>query len=266
MRKGLLVTQEWNALWRRYADSAERNPAQAFRREQILRALSAADDGSRQRLLDIGCGQGDFCREAAGFFPHWEIRGIDISASGLAFAKSKCPQGQFYQADLMDPGALPPWREWASCVVCSELLEHVEDPATVVANIHTLMQPGGRLVVTVPSGPRTQFDLHIGHLRHFTAGALRVLLATQGLEPVIVLKLGFPFFNLYRLVVLASGRRVISEAARGGQSMSLLARTSMAVFRFLFRWNARSWGPGWQLLAIARRTGSGENLKTGPAE
>jgi len=249
------MTQEWNALWRSYAGSAECNPAQAFRREQIRHLLGSLEDGSPQRLLDIGCGQGDFCREVAGAFPAWDVRGLDISDSGLAMARDKSPRGTFCQADLMDAGALPAWQGWASRAVCSEMLEHVQDPATVLANIRTLMAPGGLLVITVPAGPRTQFDLHIGHLRHFTTEGLASLLASQGLQPVRIQRCGFPFFNLYRLVVLLSGRRVITEATHAQQNLSWPARTAMAAFRFLFRFNARTWGPGWQLVALARCPG-----------
>jgi len=247
------MTQEWNALWRSCAATAESNPAQAYRRELVFRALAEGEDGAPQRLLDLGCGQGDFGREVTALFPHWAFRGIDISASGLDYARSKSPGALFHQADLMEPAAMPPWAGWATRVVCTEVLEHVEDPGRVLANVRPLMAPGALLLVTVPSGPRTAFDLHIGHLRHFTAKSLGDLLTEQGFEPLAVRRCGFPFFNLYRLVVLLSGRRVIAEAGRAGQPMSFAARTTLALFRFLFRCNARKWGPGWQLVAMARR-------------
>lgn len=38
-------------------------------------------------------------------------------------------------------------------VVCSEVLEHIDDYQAVIANVHTTLKPGGRFVVTVPHDP-----------------------------------------------------------------------------------------------------------------
>ena len=40
-------------------------------------------------------------------------------------------------------------------------------------NAAALLAPGAKVVVTVPGGPRSAFDKHIGHCRHFTAAAAR---------------------------------------------------------------------------------------------
>ena len=63
---------------------------------------------------------------------------------------------------------------------------------------------------------------------------------------------GFPFFNLYKLVVLLRGRRLVEEA-RAGASMasSPAARLVAAAFRALFALNLRRTPWGWQLLAVA---------------
>jgi len=69
-----------------------------------------------------------------------------------------------------------------------------------------------------------------------------------------VSRAGFPFFNLYRVLVIARGRKLIAAVesgamAGGGRGLEKLA---MRGFRFLFRFNrADSW-LGWQLVALAR--------------
>lgn len=243
------MRQDWTELWARYATSASINPAQAFRRKLIAMFLGVSGNA---RLLDVGCGQGDLSAELKALYPQLEILGLDISITGLAESARKVPQGHFHQADLMHPVALgPAWAQWASMAVCSELLEHVEQPQRVLSNIRPLLAPGARLVVTVPAGPMSAFDHHIGHLRHFTARELETLLRDAGFKVEQVWRAGFPFFNLYRLIVILRSHRLIQDVASDG-TMPWIARFTMRCFSWLFRMNAIRFGPGWQLVAIAR--------------
>ena len=59
------------------------------------------------------------------------------------------------------------------------------------------------------------FDKHIGHRRHFTPERLRQLLLDAGLQVESLNGAGFsPFFNLYRLTVVARGKKLIDDARR----------------------------------------------------
>jgi hypothetical protein len=71
---------------------------------------------------------------------------------------------------------------------------------------------GARVVITVPGGPRSAFDRHIGNHRHFTPDLLRRVIRDAGLQTREVFAAGFPFFNLYRLAVIARGQRVVDDA------------------------------------------------------
>ena len=50
---------DWDRHWRDYADTAEQNPAQNYRREIILSLLDITGAGEDSRIIDIGSGQGD---------------------------------------------------------------------------------------------------------------------------------------------------------------------------------------------------------------
>ena len=95
--------------------------------------------------------------------------------------------------------------------MCSEVLEHVAEPVRLLRNAKSLLAPGCRVIVTVPGGPRSAFDRHIGHHRHFTAADLRGVLTDAGFAVERVHRAGFPFFNLYKLAVIARGRRLIAD-------------------------------------------------------
>jgi hypothetical protein len=164
------------------------------------------------------------------------------------------PNARFVQTDLLrrqTPGELAGWGTHATC---SEVLEHVDRPEWLLHNAAAYLARGARLVVTVPGGPRTAFDRHIGHRRHFTATSLRTVLERAGFAVERVEAAGFPFFNLYRLVVWARGRRLIDDVRGGAASAGASAATAVqAVFRPLFRFNLPNTPFGWQLVAVARK-------------
>jgi 2-polyprenyl-3-methyl-5-hydroxy-6-metoxy-1,4-benzoquinol methylase len=246
----MAAADDWDEHWRGLADSAALNPAQAMRR-RLVRALLGADAGAPSvRILDVGCGQGDLVAELRRRLPGAELGGLDTSREGLEVARAKVPGAWFERRDLLRSGSPEPDRAgWATHAVCSEVLEHVDDPVALLANARAYMAPGCRLVVTVPGGPMSAFDRHIGHRRHHTAASLRELLAAAGLEVERSTGAGFPFFNLYRLVVVLRGERMVGDAAG---TPSRAARLAMAAFRALLSLPAPYGRWGWQRVAVAR--------------
>jgi SAM-dependent methyltransferase len=246
---------EWDDHWEAFAGSGSLNPAQGFRRRLVLSLLVLGR--GPVRVLEIGSGQGDLSAELAARYPRAELRGIDYSRTGIEIASRKVPGATFIRHDLAGAAA-PPARliGWATHAVCSEVLEHVDDPARLLRTIGRCLAPGGRLVVTVPGGPMSAFDRHIGHRRHFTAPDLERLLAGAGYEVARVVATGFPFFNLYRLVVIARGRRLATDvAAREGAPASPAARAAMAVFRGLLAVTVPGARGGWEIAGVAQAPG-----------
>ena len=90
------------------------------------------------------------------------------------------------------------------------------------------------------------FDRHIGHRKHYAPEELRCLLERAGFRVERASGAGYPFFDLYRRVVIARGSRLIDDVSRGP---SPAARIVMRVFDALFHLNSRS--RGWQTFAIA---------------
>src|SRR5690606_32387947 len=145
---------------------------------------------------------------------------------------------------------------WATHAVCSEVLEHVDDPAAFLREARRLLAEDARLVVTVPGGPMSAFDRHIGHRQHFTRASIRRVLEGAGFEVERTWLSGFPFFNLYRLTVIARGERLVRDVESGGRGpTSRLADGVMAAFRGVFRLNLGDSRFGWQVVALARKTG-----------
>lgn len=126
----------------------------------------------------------------------------------------------------------------------------IESYAPTDKNARPYMADGCQLVVTVPGGPRSQFDVHIGHREHFSPARLHQVLTEAGFKVEYATGAGFPFFNLYRSLVVLRGSRLIAEAS---EKPGLLLRVTSALFRILFRLNISRSSLGWQTLAVARK-------------
>ena len=241
---------DWEQHWDHFAESAEANPAQRYRTRLIFSKLSLGS--TPVRLVDIGSGQGDFAAQVRRRSPRTEVVGIELSEAGCTIARDKVPDATFLQRNLMVSGERPPvrFRNWATHAVCSEVLEHVDRPDLLLTSAAAYLAPGCRLVITVPGGPMSAFDRHIGHRRHYTRKTLRALLEKVGLRVDRVHAAGFPFHNLYRLGVLARGQRLVDDAAR--PSSSRFMSLAMRAFDLAFRLNLPVSPWGWQLVAEGR--------------
>jgi SAM-dependent methyltransferase len=249
---------DWDAHWSEYADAAASNPAQSYRRRLILDLLTDGQTAP-SHLLDIGSGTGELIADVLEKWPGTSALGLELSEFGVALAQRQLPAARFRVRDLLtQPEPLEDEAQWATHAVCSEVLEHVDDPVQLLRNARAWLAPGCRLVVTVPGGPMSTFDKHIGHRRHFSPADIGEVLKAAGLEPLRLEAAGFPFHNLYRAMVIAQGRRLVATArSPQGQTgrTSLLVRAGSATFEPLFRLNLPASRFGWQTVAVAREPG-----------
>ncbi len=253
------VADDWDDHWAVFGDPARINPANHYRTRLILGALGTPPPGSV--VADIGSGQGELAMALRRRFPSAEVLGIEYSEEGVrrarAVAAAEGLDVTFIQRDLLEPRAvaeaLP--RRRAARAVCSEVLEHVDEPEVLLAHAADYLDAGCRLVVTVPGGPRSALDRHIGHRRHYDAASLRALLDRSGFEVRQVLRAGFPFFNLYRLAVVARGQRLVEDLRRAPGPPGAVERAVAWAFDRSFRATLDDSALGWQLVAVATLAG-----------
>jgi SAM-dependent methyltransferase len=244
---------EWNSHWDDYGCANERNPAQDYRRRLTLHLL--ARQGVPIRLLDIGSGNGEFLAAAAARWPSAELSGLELSETAVQHSRLKVPTARFRARDLLrEPIPDDGDGGWATHGACSEVLEHVDDPVALLGNARAWLAPGCRVVITVPGGPMSAFDRHIGHRRHFAPGDLREVMSAAGLEVLWAAGAGFPFFNLYRALVVGRGEGLIADAKSEAQHTPTgqLTRAAMTSFAPLFRFNLPRSPFGWQTLGVGR--------------
>jgi SAM-dependent methyltransferase len=246
---------DWDSHWDHYAESASENPAQRMRHNFIAKLLRQGAGKGEMRLFDLGSGQGDLVQKLARLLAGARFVGAELSENGVTISRRKVPGATFLVADIFQPPpALNEFAGWATHAVCSEVLEHVDDPVGFLRRARNYLGSNATLIVTVPGGPMSAFDRHIGHRQHFDRRKIESMLEQAGYAVERTYLAGFPFFNLYRLLVIARGERLARDVETGATGRSSgLASLVTKLFRVLFHANLRDSPFGWQVVAIARK-------------
>lgn len=133
---------EWHARYTATDDSAELH-SWHFAVQRNL------DVEPHARILEIGCGTGDFSAVLASRFPESKIVGIDFSATAVSVARERCgtthPNLTFYVGDA---ASLPLRSTSFDVVISCECIEHVIEPHRMAEEVARLLSPGGRFYIT----------------------------------------------------------------------------------------------------------------------
>src|SRR5215204_1260775 len=138
--------------------------------------------GRPGRLADVGSGKGHFLDAArrAG----WTVLGIEVSEAAAEEARRRYDLTTTV-ADWADAEASGPF----DAITFWHVLEHLPDPVAALRRAHTLLAPGGVVVVGVPNLASWQARvfgdawLHLDiprHIVHFTPETLAMVLSRAG--------------------------------------------------------------------------------------
>jgi SAM-dependent methyltransferase len=251
-------SDNWDEHWMAMGEPALHNPANEYRIRLAFRFLENPQPGAT--ILDIGSGQGQLALRVQEQFPQAHVLGIEYSAEGVWRAIEAARSAQlrvlFVQRDLLKPSTVSAERSYlhvASQAICSEVLEHVDEPHVLLHNASEYMVEGCRIVVTVPGGPMSALDRHLGHRRHYDPNSLREVLEASNFHVEKIYRAGFPFFDLYRIAVIARGQKLIDDVNSGsnGGFASGAQKWMNRFFRVAFHANLTNSPLGWQMVAIA---------------
>ncbi|MGP3947471.1 class I SAM-dependent methyltransferase [Streptomyces sp. 7N604] len=192
----------------------------SLRQARLLgRALGPVRPGGvPATVLDVGCGDGSAAAAAARVLAGHRIVGVDWSQDALRRAAPRVPY--VVRGELTD-GGLPFGTATADAVLFSEVIEHLVDPDAALDELRRVLRPGGHLMLSTPNlaawynrglvlaGVQPVFSevslrrIHgrpgsqvVGHLRLYTARALKEFVAASGFEVVSVT--GAPFHGVPR--------------------------------------------------------------------
>lgn len=131
-----------------YDQGIKRNLLQFIWHRRRFRVIKSLLPRNGTRALDVGCHGGTFTEEIAKTLPGAEICGIDIDREAIAYAKKKRPETHF---QVVAAEKLPFSEKNFDLVICLEVLEHVENPKKVLAEIRRCLKDKGWLIILVPS-------------------------------------------------------------------------------------------------------------------
>lgn len=135
---------------------------------------------STQSFLEIGCGTGFVTQAIAKHFPDGRIVGTDYFLEGLRFSRHRSPSVEFIQMDARQI----PFSGCFSAIGAFDVIEHIEEDETVLAQIHQALQPDGLVYITVPQHQWlwSAVDDYTYHVRRYSAEGLFNLLSKSGFE------------------------------------------------------------------------------------
>lgn len=165
---------------------------EAVKSLNIKKKASYAIDGlTVGKLLDIGCGIGDFLLEVSK--RGWDVMGIEPSENAKSIAKERLgflPLDPSESCSLIDHSF--------DVITMWHVLEHVDDLKIQTSELNRLLKPGGRLIIALPN--YQSFDCQYykqywaawdvpRHLNHFSPDVIRSIIDSIGIKFVDIQKL-----------------------------------------------------------------------------
>ncbi|WP_456438938.1 class I SAM-dependent methyltransferase [Psychroserpens sp.] len=155
-----------------------------------------------KRLLDIGCGTGDFLKVAKD--NNWHVSGIEPNPKARTIANQKTDDSVFDIEQLLkfDKHSFDVITLW-------HVLEHLPKLENHITVFESLLKPNGRLVIAVPnykSYDANYYKKHWAafdvprHLWHFSQKAISKLVQKKGMD---VLKTEPMIFDAYYVALLS---------------------------------------------------------------
>ena len=115
---------------------------------KIISILGEMIGENNATVLDAGCGEGYISRLIASSFPNVNVTGIEYTPEAINVAKEMDTLVSYIQGDISD---MPFENHSFDFVVCTEVLEHVENPDKALSELLRVGKNG--VLITVPHEP-----------------------------------------------------------------------------------------------------------------
>jgi 2-polyprenyl-3-methyl-5-hydroxy-6-metoxy-1,4-benzoquinol methylase len=147
-------------------------------RVKIIHKAFRVHARKNDEILEVGAGTGYTAHtlKEAGY---GNLSIGEMHKSGLRYAREYGLEN-LYQFDIRTP----PFREHFDVVALFDVLEHIADDELAVRNIHDMLRPGGRVILTVPAHwwLWSRIDELSGHHRRYNRKAIASLFEAAGFE------------------------------------------------------------------------------------
>ncbi|WP_112465254.1 methyltransferase domain-containing protein [Streptomyces triticisoli] len=153
-------------------------------------AAARAKQLGRDVVIDIGCGRAGKLASLAYEYPAWSFIGVDFG-DNLVWCRDNHPFGEWIEVDLESAERLPISSSLVrrSIVVCSDVIEHLVNPAPALSLIRGLLVEGSAAaVLSTPAREcRSGYDApgpprNPSHVREWASDEFQALLKASGFE------------------------------------------------------------------------------------
>lgn len=169
-------------------------------------SLALAMVGWNRSVLELGAASGHMTRAMAA--QNCKVTAIEYEADSAAHIKEFTEE--VIVGDLNDPGTLASLSSTYDVILAGDVLEHLLDPKRVLLQLVDRLEPGGRIVVSLPHVAHVDLRLALlqgrfdygpwglldeTHIRFFTLKTIRELVRSAGLSIVEMKRVRVPAFE-----------------------------------------------------------------------
>jgi len=183
---------DYNEVTFNWADGHQYQPAPRHRRRLISNILKNLPFDT---CLDAGCAQPHLLE----ILSKWnkDLYGCDVSHKVITANKEEFKHISFETMDITKETY--PGNKTFDLVICSEVIEHLDDWQSAVKNLSVMSKK--YLLITVPSGKMNPIDGMLGHIRHFKGDELTREIEKNGFKVILSRYWGFPVHSLYKFAI-----------------------------------------------------------------
>jgi 2-polyprenyl-3-methyl-5-hydroxy-6-metoxy-1,4-benzoquinol methylase len=242
------MSRDYSDYWSTLENSHGSHPGNLFRYELIAEELSHLKI-KPQRVIDCGCGDGSLLAIVSSRISCGELSGFDIANSVPLGLRESI---RFQQQDLGKP-VPPSMHERFDLVLCSEVIEHVENDDAVLENLFQVTRPGGYVVLTTQTGNIYKTEQFLGHLRHYDLAVLCQRVEKTGLKVQRSFRSGWPWLNLQKIAAHIFQNTVQTQIVQADH-LGIGVKTLFFALRQIYRFNSHAMGPQLFILAAKPET------------
>lgn len=140
-------------------------------------------------LLDIGCGTGSYLASMKQL--GWDAYGVELSSAACEVARRNTGLAVFH--GTVDEASFP--NEFFDVVTMHQVLEHTQNPAETLSEIHRILKADGLVAMSVPDAESWESKIFgpawvawelPRHLYHFSRATITAMLEKKGFSVIAV--------------------------------------------------------------------------------
>lgn len=187
-----------------------------------------------KKILDIGCGRGDFIKVAEN--KGYLVAGIDFDETNIEIARRNFGLKNVYATTIEEFLSENPKKRF-DIITFFEVLEHLPDPRSFIKNVKKLLAQEGYIVVSVPNRKRftntiAYLDKPPYHLTRWSETALRNFIVQTGFNPILIYTNPIKNEDLTDIIRLGIGQKMLKIGRKNSRQDFIKAANRMYALKY----------------------------------